>query len=212
MKEKFDNMIEERIDFKEDYSQIIGKERSFPKYTTQIINLANQNAQGTRPKVVGQMSELIEKCPNKSYEGWKNWYLENYPDAIEEATNKIMDMIPKMKNAMDKINREMVREWVEDLVIDKTAEGFVIQEIILKTMANMRGVAYRRSTPKEESQNIDGYLGDQPVQIKSISYLSKKSSVREVITIPIIYYKKTVKYLYIYYDKRFKSSSLKKFM
>ena len=26
---------------------------SFPKYVTQIINLANQNAQGTRPKVVG---------------------------------------------------------------------------------------------------------------------------------------------------------------
>jgi len=121
-------------------------------------------------------------------------------------------MILKMKNAMDKINREMVREWVEDLVIDKTAEGLVIQEIILKTMANKRGVAYRRSTPKEESQNIDGYLGDQPVQIKSISYLSKKSSVREVITIPIIYYKKTEKYLYIYYDKRFKSSSLNKFM
>jgi len=69
MKEKVDNMIEERIDFKEDYKQIIGKERSFPKYTTQIINIANQNAQGTRPKVVGQMSELIEKCPNKSYEG-----------------------------------------------------------------------------------------------------------------------------------------------
>ena len=27
---------------------------AFPKYVTQIINLANQNAQGTRPKVVGQ--------------------------------------------------------------------------------------------------------------------------------------------------------------
>lgn len=28
----------------------------FPKYATQILNLANQNAQGTRPAVVGQMS------------------------------------------------------------------------------------------------------------------------------------------------------------
>ena len=27
---------------------------SFPKYVTQILNLANQNAQATRPKVVGQ--------------------------------------------------------------------------------------------------------------------------------------------------------------
>ena len=31
----------------------------FPKYTSQIMNLANQNSQGTRPKVVGQLSELI---------------------------------------------------------------------------------------------------------------------------------------------------------
>ena len=30
----------------------------FPKYTSQLINWANQNAQGTRPAVVGQMSEL----------------------------------------------------------------------------------------------------------------------------------------------------------
>jgi hypothetical protein len=33
---------------------------SFPKYATQLINLANQNGQGTRPEVVGQMSELIK--------------------------------------------------------------------------------------------------------------------------------------------------------
>jgi len=32
---------------------IVGKIVEFPKYTTQIMNLANQNAQGTRPKVVG---------------------------------------------------------------------------------------------------------------------------------------------------------------
>ncbi len=29
------------------------KQYAFPKYTSQIINLANQNAQGTRPRVVG---------------------------------------------------------------------------------------------------------------------------------------------------------------
>jgi len=37
----------------------------FPKYTTQLINLANQNVQGTRPKVVGQLSELIQAFPGK---------------------------------------------------------------------------------------------------------------------------------------------------
>jgi len=34
---------------------------SFPKYTSQLINWANQNAQGTRPVVVGQMSDLFQE-------------------------------------------------------------------------------------------------------------------------------------------------------
>ena len=33
----------------------------FPKYVTQVINLVNSNAGGTRPKVVGQMSELVKE-------------------------------------------------------------------------------------------------------------------------------------------------------
>ena len=33
----------------------------FPKYTTQIVNLINSNAQGTRPCVVGLMSDLIQE-------------------------------------------------------------------------------------------------------------------------------------------------------
>ena len=34
---------------------VVGSTPEFPKYTTQIMNLANQNAQGTRPRVAGQM-------------------------------------------------------------------------------------------------------------------------------------------------------------
>jgi hypothetical protein len=45
-----------------------GKSYDFPKYTTQIMNLANQNAQGTRPKNVGQMSDLIQDFEGKTLE------------------------------------------------------------------------------------------------------------------------------------------------
>ncbi|TXT64105.1 MAG: hypothetical protein BAJALOKI1v1_610001 [Promethearchaeota archaeon] len=44
-------------------------------------------------------------------------------------------------------------------------------------------------------------LGDIPIQIKSETYKSKKSSVREDIEIPIVYYKKTDKYLHIFFEK-----------
>jgi len=43
-----------------------GTPPEFPKYVTQLLNLANQNAQGTRPRVVGQMSDLIQQFPGKN--------------------------------------------------------------------------------------------------------------------------------------------------
>ncbi|MEN4018620.1 MAG: MjaI family restriction endonuclease [Methanobacterium sp.] len=192
------DLKEVKLDVQEKFKEIIGDSKKFPKYTTQLINMANQNAQGTRPKVVGQMSNLIKECPTKTYEGWKQWYLETHPDAIKKAADKIMPMIVNMKEAIGLIDENMVTEWIEDLVITKTAEGLIIQEIILKHIANERGVNWQLATDEEESKNIDGYIGDTPVQIKPTTYLSKKSSVREKIDIETIYYKKTDKYLYIY--------------
>lgn len=160
-----DELKEIRLSVKEQFGKIIGEERDFPKYTTPIINIANQNAQATRPNVVGKMSELIQDCPKQTYEGWREWYLERHPDAIDIATDKIMDMLKEMKKAFDMIDREMVREWVEDLVIDKTAEGLIIQEIILKKLADKKDVDYRLATPQGESKNIDGFLGSTPISI-----------------------------------------------
>ena len=187
-----------KLNVEDVFKDIIGGTKEFPKYTTQIINIANQNAQGTRPDVVGQMSELIHQCPEKTYNGWKEWYQANYPDAIKRATERVFPMVENMREAMGLIDNEMVADWVEDLVITKTAEGLIIQEIILKYLANENRVDYRLADPNEESQNIDGYIGDIPVQIKPSTYLAKKPTVRETIDIEMIYYKKTSKYLTIY--------------
>jgi len=149
------------------------------------------------------MSELIRECPVKTFKGWKEWYMKNYPEAIKKATRKVSDMMEKMKKAMDKIDESLVHDWVEDLVITKTAEGLIIQEIILSYMAEKKGASWRPANEEEESRNIDGYIGKQPVQIKAATYLSKKSSVREKIGVPVIYYKKTSKYLYIYTKEKF---------
>ncbi|MGC9060308.1 MAG: MjaI family restriction endonuclease [Thermoplasmata archaeon] len=55
----------------------------FPKYVAPLINLANQYAQGTRPKVVGQMSEFIQEFEGKTLSEWEDWYLKKKPDAIK---------------------------------------------------------------------------------------------------------------------------------
>lgn len=48
----------------------------------------NSNAQGTRPAVVGQMSELIQAFPGKSLTQWIEWYSAQQPDAVNNATEK----------------------------------------------------------------------------------------------------------------------------
>lgn len=60
----------------------------FPKYVAPLINLANQYAQGTRPRIVGQMSELIQQFSGKTLAEWERWYLNQKPDAIRIATEK----------------------------------------------------------------------------------------------------------------------------
>ena len=69
----------------------------FPKYTTQLINLANQNAQGTRPEVVGQMSDLIQEFKGRRIREWEEWYLSQHPEAIEKAKTKILLMMENFK-------------------------------------------------------------------------------------------------------------------
>ncbi len=161
----------------------------FPKYATQILNLANQNAQATRPKVVGQMSELIKEFTGRTLEEWEAWYLERYPDAINEDTRKISEMIDNFRDAIDKIDEDMIRQWVRDLVIVKTFIGLRFQEAVLKKIAEKFGVMYQLSSPEEESKGIDGYIGNIPVSLKPTTYEYKKM-LQEKLSGYIIYYEK----------------------
>ncbi len=170
--------------------ELIGEVKDFPLYTTQLINLANQNAQGTRPRVVGQLTELIKECPKRTYEGWKNWYLSKYPNAIENATKRINEMMNNLKEAIKSIDKSMIKKWVEDLVLEKTFIGLRFQEAILKKVASIKNTNYRLAEPKEESQGIDGFIGDIPVSIKPITYTTK-DALREEIKVKIIFYNKT---------------------
>ena len=162
---------------------------SFLKYVTQLINLANQNAQGTRPRVVGQLTDLIQEFSGKTLEEWEQWYFQRYPDAINTAKEKIVSMLENLKDAMNKIDENMVYEWARDLVIVQTFIGLQFQEAILKRGAEIKGVEYRISEKIDESQGIDGYIGNIPVSIKPESYKLKRS-LREEIPTKIIYYKK----------------------
>ena len=167
---------------------------SFPKYTSQLINWANQNAQGTRPVVVGQMSELfpefLDSDEEKTIDGWRRWYTERYPDAFEKATDKIWTQVNNLRNAIPLIDRDMVKTWVEDLVIFKTFNGLYFQKAILASLAKKMNTSYRLATPEEESKGIDGFVGDVPYSVKPDTYKTM-GRLSETIDVKMIYYNKT---------------------
>ena len=171
----------------------------FPKYATQIINLVNGNAQGTRPKVVGQMSELIQEFNGHSLEEWIEWYSNGHPTAVQNATNKIYEKFVEMKAAFDAIDKDMIQKWVEDLVYNKTYCGLKFQQAIIEGIASELNVDSRLANETEESQGVDGFINDKPVQIKADTY-KNEGRLNEVINVYIIYYKKTKTGITIEYD------------
>lgn len=168
----------------------------FPKYTSQLINLANQNAQGTRPAVIGQLSDLFPEFMNSSgeeinLENWSKWYMQKYPDAQEKAADKIFEQVKNLQNAIAKIDRNLIMNWVDDLVINKTFNGLYVQRAILASLAEIKGVDYRLASPEEESAGIDGYIGDEAYSVKPDTYRAAMQRLPESINVKKIYYTKT---------------------
>lgn len=166
---------------------------SFPKYTSQLINWANQNAQGTRPAVVGQMSELFPEFADSgdeiTIENWKAWYVKRHPEAFETATDKIYAQVENLKQAIKLIDRDMVEAWVEDLIVSKTFNGMYVQKAILAFLAEQINGTYRLATPEEEAVGIDGYVNNTPYSVKPDTYKSMER-LSETIDVKMIYYTK----------------------
>ena len=166
----------------------------FPKYTSQLINWANQNARGTRPKVVGQLSEMFpeyrSQTDNVSLDGWSKWYDEHNPNAIEQATDKIMLHVANLKKAITLIDRDMVKSWVNDLVIAKTYNGLYVQEAILLKLAEQMGEPYRPASPQETARGINGYVGDTAYAVKPSSFKSM-DRLPEAVNVKMIFYTKS---------------------
>jgi MjaI restriction endonuclease len=177
------------IRYEDIFADAVGESKVFPKYTTQIINLANQNAQGTRPRVVGQMSDLIEEFPGRTFEEWAAWYTKKMPASVDDATDRIWSMLLKLRQAFNSIDKNLVRAWVSDLVLGKTYAGMKFQQSILRRLAVLKHMPYRSAKPDEEARGIDGYIGDRPISIKPITYKTKPG-LGERIEATMIYYDK----------------------
>ena len=169
---------------------LVGDRPAYEKYVSPLINLANRFAQTTRRNQVGQVSELIRECPDQDYEGWRDCYLERYPSAIDDATDRVVSMLEGLRNAMEGIDRETVHRWVTELVLEKTFVGLRVERVILETAAHRLGRTLRLSSPEDESRGIDGYLDETPVSVKPVTYNKTMRGLGETIDARMIYYEK----------------------
>ena len=169
--------------------RLVGNRPTYSKYVSPLINLANRFAQATRRNQVGQVSELIRECPASDFEGWRAWYLSQYPTAIDEATDRVVSMLDQFRDAMNKIDRPTVRRWVTELVIEQTYVGLRVERAILEAASDQLGAPLRLSSPSDESRGIDGYLDGRPVSVKPTTYRTM-DTLSETIDALMIYYEK----------------------
>lgn len=176
---------------KEDIKEIAKyKEKNFPKYTASLINLLNRWAGGTSDKIVGQMSDEVILCPYKKYSRWKKWYSKKYPNSMNISIKLIMKKKREVLKQYKKINKKLVRKWVEDLVIDKSYWGIKIQEAVINSLRKLTRKKCRIATKNEEREGYDGFIGRNPIQIKPTSYKIASNVKSERLRAKVVYYEK----------------------
>ena len=163
-------------------------------YIGSVINLGNSFSHATRPKNVGQLSDMIQNFRNSTYEhtveGWRQYYDDHIGNSkIDDASDKIWEYVNRIKDNLQHLTKDDVRAWTEDLIIDKTFMGLQIQLDVLRKASY--GKPYRLATSEEESKGIDGYIGDEPVSIKPNTYKKTIQAGKESIPYRIIYYRNT---------------------
>jgi hypothetical protein len=143
--------------------------RSWPKYSTQLMNLANQNCKGTNPKNVGSIKEIWTEFrttnADPTLQNWVDFYNNKMGESVlDQAGKNIHAMINKM--GIKTIDQAMCIDYAKEIVYNKTHMGMAGEEMAVMAAAKYYEMPYRFSTPEEESKGIDAWIGDKPVQVK----------------------------------------------
>lgn len=163
-----------------DFKGLVKRERcTFPKNTKPILNIATQNAQCTRPAYVGSMKEYFTEFLNsdfgKSVEDWENFYKTEKDGVakIKAAVDRLHNYLNKMPLDHEVFTRKIAEDYILDLVINKTHYGMSGEYYAVLATAKYFDLPYRFSTAEEETQGIDAWIGDFPVQIKPHDSVAK---------------------------------------
>ena len=196
----------------QDLFTINAQDANIKKYQPEFLNIVNMHGHGNDADIVGMVSQVIKDYRNStkspSLDGWKKYH-RNRQDikGIEVGVEKNWTQFEKMKEAINTIDKETIRYWLENLVYNKTFAGLQAQDMVLQDIAKRlnekgKGYGYYNGDANDERAQIDGYITrlDGKVcglQIKSDSYRSH-NTIEGIAPVKYVYYK-----LYpggLYYD------------
>ncbi|AHG00838.1 hypothetical protein HALLA_09690 [Halostagnicola larsenii XH-48] len=120
------------------------------------------------------------------------YYNERYNGKVkvQRSAKKTYEMVENMREAIDLITYDMVEQWVEDLILYKSYMGFDAREVILPKLGRELQMGSRLASPEEMSEGISGYLGDQPICLRSLKH-DKGPAMYEDAGVPVVYYEET---------------------
>lgn len=180
-------MMSDKLRISSEEREIIvrGTREEYPKYVSQILNLANQNAQATRAEYVGKMKDILREFdsthPEGTYDDWVDFYMSGYngDEKISNSAERLYDMVEKMRKAMQEIDEEDAERYVSQLVLYKTYMGNDIDEVIARKLEQV----YSREVQLKPKDWVVGYIDDIPFVLQSLDDGVKTKSPENAVTV-----------------------------
>jgi hypothetical protein len=183
-------------------------------WVKKIINIVSNTYKVTGPNNIGSTSDLIRKCDPSDKEEWKKYclsYLHNkngdkidFDKLSQDLFNKASFHIDCLKKQLSNMSDEQLYQkcfdFIYDLVIDKTFDGYINEkEIITKTLSKKLGVDFQQpSIYQDSAKNIDA-IGKKNnvvfyIQLKPASFINNYNTSQ-------ILPKQQPNFFVVYYNK-----------
>lgn len=152
------------------YKGIVQRQRrEWPRYATQLMNIAGQNCKATSPKNIGSCKDAWTQMRSQGIPGtlqnWIDFYNRVHGEQkLVDAGKRIHVMLLKM--GIEWISEDMAIDYAKEIAYNKTHMGLGGEEMAVEAVAQYFGKEFRFSTLEEESQGTDAWIDGKPVQVK----------------------------------------------
>lgn len=107
----------------------------------------------------------------QTLEQWQDYFSNEISSKkIEDMTNKVWSYLEEIKNNINELDKDDVKEYIEDVLFKKTFNGLNIEIEIIKEISNKYNYEYKFSNHIDEREGIDGFINNIPIQIKPNTY------------------------------------------